>query len=34
VTVAIRDGVGTVRSARSARVRLISARDRFGNRAP
>jgi hypothetical protein len=33
VTVAIRAGVGTVRAPRSARVRLIAARDRFGNRA-
>ncbi len=33
VTVAIRDGVGSVRAARGARVRLLAARDRFGNRA-
>jgi len=33
VTVAIRDGAATVRVPRSARVRLIRARDGFGNRA-
>jgi neutral ceramidase len=32
VTVAIRAGVGSVRAPRSARVRLLAARDRFGNR--
>jgi neutral ceramidase len=33
VRVAVRDGEGTVRARRSARVRLLTARDRFGNRA-
>jgi hypothetical protein len=34
VTVPIHDGAGTVPARRSARVRLIAARDRFGNRTP